>query len=275
MPCFIRQLTPAGLQPVNYSGNSLVDAGQHEPQGVYTITNTYPNLQALKLDAHLARLEDSAQRDGIALTLDRAGLRAALRQVIVESGWDVVRFRITIPRETPEQPILSVEPFQPPAPEVYANGIRCVTVTSAHRDNPAAKTTGWMTARQSVQSAFPPGVTEGLLISESGAILEGLSSNFYAIIDGTLYTAEEGVLPGIGRQVVYEVAPSIVPLVREPVQASDIPRLDEAFITSASRGIVPVVEIDGVQLGSGKPGPMTQSLSAAYRDWVAAHLEDI
>ncbi len=275
MPCFIRQLTPTGLQPVAYSADSLVDAAQYEPQGVYTITNTYPNLQALKLDAHLARLEDSARRDDIAITLDRAGLRAALRQVIIDSGWNVIRFRITIPRATPEQPILSVEPFQPPAPEVYAHGIRCMTVTDARRDNPAAKTTGWMTARKSAQAAFPPGVTEGILVSGTGALLEGLSSNFYAILDDVLRTADEGVLPGIGRQVVYEVAPDIVPLVLKPVQQDDLPQLQEAFITSASRGIVPVVEIDGVALGDGTPGPTTQALGAVYKAWVVAHLEDI
>jgi len=275
MPIVARQLTPEGLAPLAYQADSLADAARFEPQGVYTITNTYPNLQALKLDAHLTRLEDSARREGIPLTLDRPRLRAALRQLIVESGYDVVRFRITVPAATPDQPVLTVEPFRPPAPEVYTQGIRCVTVTNARRDNPAAKTTGWMTQRRDVQNALPPGVTEGLLASPSGHLLEGLSSNFYAILGGVLHSAEAGVLAGIGRQVVYEVAPGIVPLSGEPVAVADIPRLAEAFITSASRGIVPVVEIDGLRIGDGAPGPLTRALRGAYGDWVSAHLEDI
>lgn len=275
MPCVARQLTPAGLMPVGYEADSLADAARYEPQGVYTITNTYPSLQALKLDAHLTRLEDSARREGIPLTLDRARLRAALRQLIEASGYGVVRFRITIARETPDEPILSVEPFHPLAPEVYTRGIRCITVTGRHRENPAAKTTGWMTQRRDVQEGLPDGVTEGILVSDDGLLLEGLSSNFYAIVNGVLHTAGEGVLPGIGRQGVYEVAPPIVPLSLEPVRAADIAHLDEAFITSASRGIVPVVEIDGVTIGDGIPGPTTRALRAAYGAWVQTNLEDI
>ncbi len=275
MPIVARQLTPEGLAPLAYQADSLADAARFEPQGVYTITNTYPNLQALKLDAHLTRLEDSARREGIPLTLDRPRLRAALRQLIVESGYDVVRFRITVPAATPDQPVLTVEPFHPPAPEVYTQGIHCVTVTNTHRDNPAAKTTGWMTQRRSVQNALPPGVSEGLLVSPADHLLEGLSSNFYAILGGVLHSAEDGVLAGIGRQVVYEVAPGIVPQSGKPVAVSDVPRLEEAFITSASRGIVPVVEIDGLRIGDGTPGPLTRALREAYSAWVSAHLEDI
>lgn len=275
MPFFARQLTPDGLTPVGYAADSLTDAAAHEPQGVYTITNTYPNLQALMLDAHLARLEDSARRESIPWQLDRARLRAALRQVIIESGFGVVRFRITVPRDTPDQPVLSVEPFHPPAPEVYERGIRCVTVSDQRRVNPAAKTTGWMTQRRNVQDAFPEGVTEGLLVSADGYLLEGLTSNFYALLDGTLHTAGDGVLPGIGRLGVYQVAPAIVPLSLEAVRVDDVPRLDEAFITSASRGIVPVVEIDGTRIGNGAPGPTTRRLREAYNAWVQTQLEDI
>lgn len=275
MPFYARQLTPAGLVPVDYDADSLVDAAPYEPQGVYTITNTYPNLQALMLNAHLERLEDSARREGIPWRLDRAQLRTALRQVITESGFGVSRFRITVPRATPDQPILSVEPFHPPAPEVYERGIRCVTVSDQQRANPAAKTTGWMTQRRSVQDAFPPGVSEGLLVSDDGYLLEGLGSNFYAIRDGVLHTAGEGVLAGISRLVVYEIAPDIVALSPEPVSVDDVSRLAEAFITSASRGIVPVIEIDGTPIGDGAPGPTTRRLREAYNAWVRAHLEDI
>lgn len=275
MPFYARQLTPSGLTAVPYSATSLVDAAQHEPEGVYTITNTYPGLRVLQMDPHLTRLEDSARREGIPLIVDRPRVRAALRQVIEESGFEVVRFRITVPRATPDEPILSVEPFAPPAPEVYERGIRCVTVSDTQRDNPAAKTTGWMTQRKDVQAAFPPGITEGLLVGDSGEILEGLTSNFYAIHDGILYTAGEGVLPGIGRLVVFAVAPDILPLALRAVTVSEIAALEEAFITSASRGIVPVVEIDGMRIGAGVPGMTTRRLREAYSAWVSAHLEDI
>ena len=93
--------------------------------------------------------------------------------------------------------------------------------------------------------------------------------------DGALWTADENVLPGISRLIVLEVAPSVLPVIRQPVNVKDIPALSEAFITSASRGIVPVVEIDGHALGDGIPGEKTRRLREAYQAWVQAHLEEI
>ncbi len=276
MPCLIRTLTPEGLCLVPYQAASLADAASHEPHdGVYTITNTYHGTQVLKLDAHLDRLENSARLAGIRLALDRARLRAALRQMIDEANYGSVRFRITVPKDQPDQLILSVEPFAPPAPEVYAHGVRCVTVGSAERITPAAKTTGWMHDRKAIEAALPPGIYTGLLLSKTGDILEGISSNFYAILHGELRSAGKDVLPGIAQQVVFEVAPEVLAVRREAVNVVDIPRLEEAFITSSSRGIIPVVVIDEVTIGTGKPGERTKALRERYNAWVAAHLEEL
>ena len=98
MPCLIRRLTASGLQTVDYSAESLADAAEFESRdGVYTVANTFHQTQTLKLDAHLDRLEDSARRVGIALDLDRARLRSSLREMILDSGYGDVRFRITVP----------------------------------------------------------------------------------------------------------------------------------------------------------------------------------
>lgn len=276
MPCLIRILTPEGLFPAPYTASSLNDAAKHEPHdGVYTITNTYNTFDVLKLDAHLNRLEESARTAGIPLHLDRARLRAALRRVIEEAGYGDVRFRVTVPATQPATFILSVEPFQPPAPEIYRLGVRCITIPGAARHDPSAKTTGWMHDRASIEAALPTGIYTGLLLDSEGHILEGLSSNFYAVLNGELRSAEHGVLRGISQQVVFEIAPALLPLSKTPVHVLDIPSLDEAFITSASRGIMPVVEIDSVQIGDGAPGPQTLALREAYLAWVAAHLEPL
>lgn len=274
MPCLIRLLTPHGVQPAPYSADSLVEAARHEPHdGVYTVANTFETFKVLKLTAHLDRLEDSARREQIALVLDRARLRAALRQMISESGYGDVRFRITVGREQPEVLILSIEPFGAYPASLFSEGVRCQTLPNSARHNPSAKSTGWMHDRE--QIALQAGMYTGLLLDERGQILEGINSNFYAILDGCLRTAGEGVLPGIAQQIVFEVAPPIIPLQRQAVHVSDLPQLSEAFITSSSRGIMPVVEIDGIQIGTGKPGTITQALRTAYQAWVAAHLESL
>jgi branched-chain amino acid aminotransferase len=129
--------------------------------------------------------------------------------MIAESGYGDVRFRVTVPKAQPGCLILSIESFHPPAPEVYTAGVRCATVSDAARHNPAAKTTDWMQDRAAVEKALPPGIYTGLLLSRTGDILEGLSSNFYAILHGELRTAGKDVLPGIAQQVVFEVAPEM------------------------------------------------------------------
>jgi branched-chain amino acid aminotransferase len=276
MPCYIRILTPYGLQPVDYTADSLADTAKHEPrEGVYTITNTFNTFQVLKLDAHLDRLENSAKRVNIVLKLDRPRLRWALREMIQAANYGDVRFRITVPANTPDHLILSLEPFRPLAHEVYANGVRCVTIPGAARIDPGAKTTDWLHDRQSIEASLPPGIFTGLLLDPEGKILEGLSSNFYAILDGELRTAGQDVLPGISQQIVFEIVPAILPARKDAVHVSEITTLNEAFITSASRGIVPVVEIDGVQIGNGAPGTKTRALREAYLAWVNDHLEEL
>lgn len=276
MPCQIRLLTPDGLKPVTYSAGSLADAAHFEPHdGVYTITNTYQTTKILKLDAHLDRLENSARLAGMPVTLDRPRLRAALRALIVEANYGDSRFRITAPKDQPGCFILSVEPFAPPAPDIYAHGVRCVTVPGSARSNPAAKTTDWMQDRETVEKSLPPGIYTGLLLGSTGDILEGISSNFYAILHGELRSAGKDALPGIAQQVVYAVAPDVLPVRRDAVNVVDIPRLEEAFITSASRGIIPVIAIDGIMIGGGKPGVKTRALRERYAAWVDTHLEEL
>lgn len=272
-PAYIKELTPAGLRDVTYSADSLRDAAQFEPDGIYTVTNTYNTFQTLKLDAHLDRMEDSAAREGIALKLDRARLRRTLRQMIAEAHFGNVRFRITVPRAQPDHFIITLEPFMPPAPALVSGGVRCVTAPGLVRRNPSAKTNDWITNRSAFE--LPEGIYEGLLVSDDGYILEGFSSNFYAVLNGELRTAGEDVLPGIAQQIVFTVAPEIMILRRDAIRVSELPAVSEAFITSSSRGVVPVIEIDDQPVGDGAPGPRTMAIRRAYNKWVEAHLEDL
>lgn len=276
MPALIRILTSTGLEPAPYSAKSLADAAQYEPhEGVYTITNTYQTTQVLKLGAHLDRLEDSAARADIPLTLDRPRLRAALRQMISEAGYGDVRFRVTVAKDAPDRLILTIEPYLPPSDALIHSGVRVVTAPNSARHNAAAKTTDWMHARKAIEDSLPQGVYTALLCDDNGSILEGLSSNFYAVKAGELRTAGDGVLAGIAQQIVFEIAPPILPLRCDAVHVDDVPQLAEAFITSSSRGIIPVVQIDAHTLSDGTPGAMTRRLLEAYQVWVAEHLEEL
>jgi branched-chain amino acid aminotransferase len=273
MPALIKILTPQGLEDALYTANSLAEAAQYEPDdGVYTVANTFNTFDTLKLDAHFDRLEDSARRANIPLQLDRKAIRYNLRMMIQTANYGSVRFRITVPRNTPDKLTLSIEPFHPPAPELIEKGVRCIIAPDSARSSAETKSTDWMHARKALSDAMPSGIYDTFLLDNAGFILEGLGANFYAILNGELRTAGSGVLKGISQQIVLEIAPPILPVKMEAVHISELPDLSEAFLTSSSRGIIPVVEIDGVSIGDGVPGIYTKKLYESYQAWLEKHL---
>ncbi|CAG0955966.1 Branched-chain-amino-acid aminotransferase [Anaerolineae bacterium] len=267
-------LTPQGVQNPTWHATSLAEAAAFEPAGVYTVGRTFKRIGVLLFEDHLNRLEESAALQGIPVRLDRTAIRHALRTLIDQSGYELSRFRITVPQAYPDQVVITLEPFTPLSPAVIENGVRVVTTTLT-RHNPRAKATQWMQARKSATESLPAGAYEALLVSPEGFLLEGTSSNFYAITDGKLHTAAEGVLPGMAQKIVFQVAPAILPLDLTPVRADQLWALDEAFLTSASRGVVPIVMINTQVIGTGQPGPTTLRLQAAYEDWAESHLETL
>jgi branched-chain amino acid aminotransferase len=274
MPTLIRLLTSDNLQTLDYTADSMADAVQYEPQnGIYTVANTFNRYYTLKLDAHFDRMEDSARRQNIALNLDHQRVRQALRQMIDEADFGSVRFRVTVSQENPNQFILTIEPFYPPSEEMIATGVRCITAANSARHDALAKTTDWMHTRKALTDAMPEGIYDTFLLDEKGYILEGLGANFYAIIDGKLWTAGEGVLKGISQQIVFEITPNILPVHKQAPHVSQIAEFSGAFLTSSSRGIIPVVEIDGIQIGEGVPSDTTRKLRTAYQEWLNEHLE--
>lgn len=276
MPTYIKRLTPNGLYDVNYTADNLKSAAENEPKdGIYTVTNTYNITQTLMLDAHLDRLEDSAQRENISLQYDRAKLKATLRQMILDSGFGDVKFRVTVGRAQPDELILTLEPFTPPDPELIKQGTRCITSSAGTRQNPSAKTTDWIHDRKALEDAQPDGIYDTFLLSPDGYLLEGLGSNFYAILDGELRTAGEGVLAGISQKIVFEVCEAILPLNKKAVHIDDIPNFEEAFLTSSSRGVIPIIELDGIPIGTSIVGEKTKQLRNTYQAWMTEHLQEL
>ena len=275
MPVAIRRLTTQGVIDVKHKAKSLQDAARVEPrEGVYTVSNTYNRTRTLLLNAHLDRLEDSARRQGIPLSLDRARLRSALRQLILDSDYGDVRFRISVSSAAPDESILSVEPYQAPSAELIQQGARCMTSMAA-RQNPAAKSISWIRRRQAIEATKPAGVYEMFLLDARGNLLEGVSSNVYVVLGGALYTADSGVLPGVSRMIVFEICEAIVPRRQQAANMAEVERFSEVFLSSSSRGLIPVVELDGKAIGDGRVGPITLALRDAYQRWVAAHLEEL
>lgn len=262
------------LQPAPFQANTMAEAAALEPPGIYTVSRTFDHDKCILLDAHFDRLEESAQLEGIPLELDRERARSALRSLVDRAGYREARFRLTIPREDPQQLFLTIEPLQLVTEAMRREGVHVGTLYLP-RPNPRAKRTEWMAIRKDARKLLPFQIYEGLRLTSDGTISEGFSSNFYALLDGVLRTAEEDILHGVARRIVLSVAPQLLPVLLKPVHKDELTKLDEAFLSSSGRGVVPIVRIDEVPIKDGMPGAMTLAIMKLYDAWVDGHLESI
>jgi len=287
VPCLIRhiplQLAPTDRSlPPDRTVANLAEASRFESDnGVYAVFATWHEHRVVCLSKHFDRLEDSANRAGFSLSLDREQLREQLRLLASDSGFGEVKIRISA---TPQSGSLmvSVEPYPGPPADLQRRGVRCESETRLSRTNPRAKQTRWILERS---RSMPAGgnVYEQLLVDQAGRILEGTSSNFYAVrrtaTDSpgamVLQTADTGILPGITRAVVMDVAREVVAVDLTAPLLNERHEFTEAFLTSASRGIVPIVGIDGLAIGPGHPGEITRTLIERYRRRAKALEEEL
>jgi len=248
---------------------SLAASSAVLPAGAYTTLRTYGGRGLVRLDQHLRRLEESAALQGQAGTIDSSAARRAVTLALDATANPESRLRLTF---APPRLFVAVVPFTPLPSRIYEQGVACVTL-DVRRQNPHSKDTRFIAAAQAAYSRLPAGVEEGLLVGEGGALLEGLSSNFFAVVGGVLRTEEERALIGVTRSLVLEVAEGIVPVERRAVRIDDLPRVDEAFLTSVSREVLPVARIDGRPVGDGRVGPSTLAVMGAFAALVQREAE--
>jgi branched-chain amino acid aminotransferase len=245
------------------------------PRGAYTTFRTYHGTRVLQLRRHLDRLTESAYLEGHPLRLDQDQVRMALATAVSQSGLVEARVRLTLTYDPPGVLYIALEPFVEPPPSAYLNGVRCVTgPVGLKRDTPRAKSTRFIAPAAQARQA-QTNVNEVLLLGAGGVILEGSSSNFYAVLDGHLRTADEGVLAGITRGLLLSLAQGLIPIQLVPVTVRDLLRVQEAFLTSVSRAVLPVAEIDDERIGQAVPGPITRELARRYADHLDRELEPI
>ena len=235
------------------------------PAGAYTTIRTYRGRRFLHLDDHVTRLSHSA-----GAALPAATLRDAIRGALDATRYAESRLRVTF---APPRLFVSIEPFAPPEAALYREGARCVTVP-LQRENPDLKDTRFLATASSAYRGLPPGIHEGLLVADDGSVLEGLSSNFFAVVDGVLRTEDARALPGITRSLVLEVAQGLLPADLTAPRRDELARASECLITSASRGVMPVVEIDGLRIGDGRPGSATAELRRRFEEKIAGEARE-
>lgn len=193
------------------------------------------------------------------------GLRVMLAELLKILAPDEARVRLILDTTSPERGTLYVlaQPIVALPEEVYRNGVR-VALSSLHREKPNLKQTAFIFQSSDERRGIREGVFE-ILLTRRNRILEGMTSNFFYVRNGTLYTAKYGVLTGITRGIVIQLAKEKgLRVIYRSLHVEEISQISEAFITSSSRGVVPVVQIGDQRVGEGRVGDVTRQLSAGY-----------
>ena len=257
---------------------SIEDRGFQFGDGVYEVIRTYRG-RPFKLDAHLARLDRSAQAIDLRqpYPFDRwveyvtEGLRlGAFRETKIY----VQITRGTAPRDhayaADLQPtvLMTFRELQPLNAIVQSTGVAAMTMKDIRWGRCDIKSINLLANVLARQQAKKHGVFESILVRD-GQVTEGAVSNVFIVQDGKLITAPEGgwILSGVTRQVVLELARHEGLTVQERYcSEQELLGATEVFLTGTTVEVLGVVHIDGKQIGTGQPGPLTRSLAKRFLD---------
>ncbi len=242
---------------------------------IYGAFGVYESIQLCSgviflLEDHLDRLAGSAAAIDLALPADLATIGHWTHQVVAANGYQDAILRLFALGPSPDngpQVFIWPEPPRALSPHVYIDGVGAVTY-QGERALPQAKSLNTLVNHMAKMRALQAGEHEGLLVDRHGCVTEGSSSNFFVVQDGHLLTARsEDVLAGVTQQEVLKLADRLaVPVKRQPIPLAERDRWEEAFLTSTSRHVLPLVRLNGQAIGSGSPGPVTGRLREAFEE---------
>jgi len=224
---------------------------------VFETIRTY-NQKIFRLDDHLARLYVSAD---IVRMKPKWNFKQTYETVVKtlekKKGWKDSKIRVILSKE---DLIVMIEEIQEKPVEMYKKGVKLVSF-HGKRNMPHAKTLADCFSYVAKQYAVSCGVYESVLVDEKTYVRECAYSNIFWVNGGEVYTTNKEILFGITRETVIEIAGECT---FEGIKFKSLINADEVFITQSTSGILPVSEINGAKIGSGKPGSITKKLMKKF-----------
>ena len=255
---------------------SINDTAVLRSYSVFESLRTYDR-RPFHLDDHLSRLFHSAELIDMDIHFSREDITGIVHKIIERNTYRHATIRILITGGESEdgvlpsgEPVLAIliTPLAERDIQRFARGYKLIT-TSLQRVSPEAKTTNYVAAVRALKEAARHGADDALFVNEQGHVLEATRSNFFIFRGDTLVTPRVGILIGITRNVVLELARGRFPIEERPILSTELAEAQEAFVTSSSKEIVPVVQIDDLVISNGKPGPRTFELEQRFIEMVA------
>ena len=264
---------------------SVFDRGFLFADGVYEVSTVLKG-QLVENEAHLARLKRSLDELKMALPCGLDEIEAIQQQVIQRNNLieGVIYLQVTrgvadrdfkFPKGVKTSLVMFTQSKNLLTDPVAERGIRVISVPDIRWKRRDIKTTGLLAASLAKQQATEAGADDAWMV-EDGVVTEGSSNNAYIVTaNGRIVTRQlsNSILHGITRAAVLRLAAETELQVEErPFTLAEAQSANEAFITSASTFVYPVVSIDGVTLGTGEPGPVSMRLRNLYIEMALASI---
>lgn len=224
------------------------------------------------LNEHLERLYHSAEIIDLVIPHTRAELAGIVQEIIARNTYQHAAVRLLLTGGESEDGVTAsgapkllvmISSLSARDPERFARGVRLIT-SRLQRETPEAKTSNYTSAVRALKEAARLGADDALFVNERGHVQEATRSNFFIFHGDTLVTPRAEVLIGITRTVALDLARGRFAIEERPILLEELALADEAFVTSSSKEITPVLQIDEQVIGNGKPGPRTTELEQRF-----------
>ena len=262
---------------------SVFDHGLLYGDGVFEGIRMYHN-RVFKLKEHIERLFWSAKALLLDIQMTPEEVAAATVETCRQNGLRDGYIRLVVTRG---KGTLGLDPRKCPKPSViiiattiqlypdktYTDGLAIATIPTTRNAvnaiNPAIKSLNYLNNVLARIEANNAGVEEAIMLNGDGFVAECTADNVFIVQKGKLYTPplSAGALYGITRNTVLDCARALgIPTGEPNLSRYDLYIADEMFVTGTAAEMVPVVKVDGRVIGTGKPGPITAKLLAAFRE---------
>ena len=240
--------------------------------GIFDYMRTYSG-RPFHLEAHIRRLLNSAQLVGLKCPWDIQEISGIVEETLGRNNNRESSIRLMVtggdsddsitPGDKPRL-LVMVTPVKEFPSQWYEKGVKVIT-TDITRHVPGAKSIDYIQAILALKTARTTEAVESLYVDSQAQILEGTTSNFFAVINGQLVSPRDEILPGVTRDVVLDItAPVFNPQLRA-VLRTELYKADEIFLTSSNKEVLPVTQVDDAVIGTGKPGPVTRKVCELFR----------
>lgn len=269
--------------PVGRARIPILDAGFVRSDLTYDVVGVWEG-SFFRLADHLERLERGLARIRLRSPFSRAEIEQILIEVVRRSGLRGAYVETIVTRGVPNPGSRDPREWTPcfyayaipyvwiVRPEQQELGTRAIVARDTHRIPPGAvdptvKNFHWGDLVRGTFEAYDRDAWLPILTDGRGLVTEGPGFNVFALIDGKLLTPRDGVLEGVTRRTVIELAEEAgLEIVVGDLAEEALYRASELFFTSTAGGVMPVATLDGRPVGAGIPGPVTMGLRGRYWD---------